>query len=140
MVNHSNPTWRDSEVTLLLENYLTKEMRELEEVLAQYDFPRPPEGIKRKLENLLAEGMALDKERIKYLSKRKYWRQEAYLKHKNQSHVWRRNNPDYFKSWCEEHPDYMKSWLTAHPGYFREAAKRFLEKNPDYFKNYRTNA
>lgn len=132
----ANPIWTQGEIEVLLRNYQTKEMYELEEIMANYDFPRPPEGIKRKLEKLLVEGMSLDKERIKYLGKRKFWRKEAYLIFKGQLSIWRKNNPRYFRQWFMEHRDYMKQFFATHIGYQKRVKKRFLEKHPDYFRNY----
>lgn len=137
MVNHSNPVWTQKETELLLEHYKTKEMYELEKIMAGCEFPRPPEGIKMRLEKLLAAGELLDEKRIEYLRKRKFWRKEAYIKHNYQNSVWRKNNPLYSKRWFAENPGYLKNWLLAHPGYSETAAIRFLENHPDYYKNRR---
>ncbi len=131
-----NPDWSSVETAVLLENYQTREMHELQEILAKCYFPRPPEGIKRRLEILYRDGLPLDIKRIEHLRKRKLWRKEDYQKFKKQLHTWRGNNPRYFSRWLKEHPDYLRQWLDEHKGYSKMSWKRFCERHPNYKKRY----
>lgn len=137
MVNHSNPQWTSGETNILLEHYQTKEMYKLQEILARYYFPRPPEGIKRRLEKLSELGIEIDKEKLEHLRKRKLWHKTDYEKFKAQSRMWCKNNPDYFKMWSREHPDYLKKWFDEHKEYSKTAKQRFLERHPNYYRNYK---
>lgn len=127
-----NPDWSSVETTVLLEKYQTKEMHELQEILTKCYFPRPAEGIKRRLERLYRDGLPLDIKRIEYLRKRRFWRKEDHRKFNEQLHNWRVNNPIYFSRWLNEHPDYLKRWFSEHKGYSKISWKKFRQKHPDY--------
>lgn len=128
-----NPDWSSVETAVLLENYQTREMHKLQEILTKCYFPRPPEGIKRQMEKLYAAGMPLDLERIRHLSIRKLWDKKDHQKFNEQLHRWRENNPTYFNRWFKEHPNYLNNWFKQHKGYWRN----FLQRHPDYWKRYK---
>ncbi|MEO0122988.1 MAG: hypothetical protein ABIL69_03175 [candidate division WOR-3 bacterium] len=55
--------------------------------------------------------------------------------------VWCQLNPDYYLNWRKIHPDYWKYYYkklkTDNPNHAAENSRRFREKHPGYYQNYR---